>query len=190
MEISTYFEQIEDYRVVNRCLHSLSDILGLILLGTLASCDDYSEIIDFGYDYQDELCKCLGFSFENGIPSADTLERMMGRIDPNHLESAFKSCLEDLNLVGKHVAFDGKELRGTIPSGKKKAEIQMVNAWVNDYEISVGQQRISKKSNEITAIPELLDLFDYTGSIITIDAIGCQKSIINKIMGVLSERCL
>jgi len=81
-----------------------------------------------------------------------------------------------LTLAGKQLAIDGKELRGTTAAGKKHAQIQMVNVWVEDYKLSFGQQQVEEKSNEVKAIPQVLEMVDCRGSVITIDAIGCQRA--------------
>lgn len=177
-------ESIRDFRVKGRCLHKLSDILGLILCGTIADCDDFSEIADYGLENKAFLQENLGFEFPNGIPSEDTLDRVLRYLVPSELSKCYQNCFAILqeNLVGKQIALDGKELRGTIASGKKHALVQMVNMWVCADQISFGQVQVSNKSNEITAIPELLDMVDCKGSIVTIDAIGCQKIITEKII--------
>jgi predicted transposase YbfD/YdcC len=180
-ELAYYFEQVEDYRVVNRCLHLLPDILGLVLCGTLADCDTFSEIIDYSEDKIDFLRSDLGFTLPHGIPSQDTLERVFNRINPLEVQKSYHTLLQDLSLVGKHIVLDGKELRSTVPSGKKHSSLQLVNAWVNAWGLSFGQQRIEKKSNEIKAIPELLQLIDCKGSVVSIDAIACQKKVVGQI---------
>ncbi len=101
--------------VQGRCHHRLGDILGLVLCGTLADCDDFSEIEDYGNDNIDFLRKELGFSFANGVPSEDTLDRVLRYLDSNQLEASFKTCLQDIALTGQHIRIDGKELRGTAP---------------------------------------------------------------------------
>lgn len=181
MQIPIYFTEIQDFRVSGRCLHQLGDILGLVLCGTLADCDDFSEIEDFGNDNIGFLKEALGFVFSNGIPSEDTLDRVIRYLASDQLESCFKDCLQDIALQGKHLRIDGKELRGTIPSGKKHALVQMVNVWVDELSISLGQYQIDAKSNEIVAIPKLLDTVDCQGSVVSIDAIGAQKVIVDKI---------
>ena len=181
MHIPTYFTEVQDFRVQGRCQHRLGDILGLILCGTLADCDDFSEIEDYGNDNIDFLREELGFEFFNGIPSEDTLDRVLRYLASDELEASFRACLEDISLSGKHLRIDGKELRGTIPSGKKHALVQMVNVWVDELSLSFGQYQVDAKSNEITAIPKLLDAVDCQGSVVTIDAIGAQTTIVEKI---------
>jgi len=181
MEIGKYFASIRDFRVQGRCLHELGDILGLVLCGTLADCDDFSEIEDYGQDNIDFLQQSFGFVFPNGIASEDTLDRVVRHLDSQALEACFKECLTGLCLQGKLLSIDGKELRGTLPAGKKHALVQMVNVWAHDFGVSFAQAQVGQKSNEITAIPALLDQVDCQGSIVSIDAIGCQKAIAAKI---------
>lgn len=182
MELAQHFTNLEDFRVQGRCLHALPDIVGLLLCGTLCDCDDFSEIADYGHDHRTFLEEELGFVFANGIPSEDTLERVLRHLDSQQLAACFESCLSELSLAGRHISLDGKELRGTIPSGKKHALVQMVNVWVDEWSVSFGQLQVEQKSNEITAIPELLDLVDCQNSVISIDAIGCQQKIVAKIV--------
>jgi hypothetical protein len=137
---------MHDYRVVGRCSHKLGDILGLLLCGTLADCDDFSQIEDYGKDNLAFLRSELGFELANGIPSEDTLNRLIRRLKAKELEACFKACLQEISLVGKPVSVDGKELRGTIPSGKKHALVQLVNLWVEEYKLSFGQLEIDQKS--------------------------------------------
>lgn len=152
-----------------------------MLCGTLADCDDLSEITDYGEDNIDFLREELGFRFTNGIPSEDTLDRVVRYLASDELEASFKSCLQTIKLSGKHLCIDGKELGGTVPSGKKHALVQMVNVWVDDVSLSFGQYQVDAKSNEITVIPKLLDAVYCRGSVVTIDAIGAQKEIVEKI---------
>ena len=173
--------EVQDFRVQGRCYHQLGDILGLVLCGTLADCDDFSEMEDYGNDNIDFLKEELGFGFTNGIPSEDTLDRVLRHLASDQLENCFKSCLQDIALAGKHLRIDGKELCGTIPSGKKHALVQMVNVWVDEVGLSFGQCQVEAKSNEMAAIPKLLDAVDCQGSVITIDAIGAQHTIVEKI---------
>ena len=182
MQIPNYFDHVQDFRVQGRCLHHLGDILGLVLCGTLADCDDFSEMVDYGEDNKAFLMQELGFSFVNGIPSEDTLDRVIRYLAQDELENSFKACLQDIKLSGKHLCVDGKELAGTVPSGKRHALVQMVNVWVDEVSVSFGQYQVDAKSNEITAIAKLLDTVDCQGSVVTIDAIGAQKAIVESII--------
>jgi predicted transposase YbfD/YdcC len=158
--------------------------LVIILLGTLADCEDFPEMEDYAKDKKVFLKESLGLKLLSGVPSEDTLSRMVRYLDPKELEKSLRSaCHEILQTISeKHIRIDGKEMRGTIPVGKKHAEVQVLSAWLSEESISFGQLQIEKKSNEITAIPKLLDQIDCHGGIITIDAIGCQKAIVEKII--------
>lgn len=94
MELPKHFSSIADFRVQGRCLHKLGDILGLVLCATLCDCDDFSEIADYGHNNFDVLREELGFEFVNGIPSEDTLERVVRHLNSRQLEACFQSCLE------------------------------------------------------------------------------------------------
>ena len=178
----SYFTKVQDFRVQGRCLHYLWDILGLVLCGVLSDCNDFVEIRDYGKDNIEFLKKELGFDLPHGIPSEDTLERIFKHLNPTELEKAYNELLSDISLKNKQISIDGKELRSCIPKGKKHSLVQMVNVWVSDYQLSFGQKKIEEKSNEITAIPKLLDKLDCKDSIISIDAIACQKEIVAKIV--------
>jgi len=182
--LARHFAVLRDFRVEGRCLHSLSDILVLVLCGVIADCDDFAQIVDYGTDNEHFLRQELGLNLSNGIPSEDTLWRVMRRLKPEALQECLQACYLDMgiSLAGKHLCIDGKELRGTVPSGKKHALVQLVSVWVAAEGLSFGQLAVGAKSNEITAIPALLELVDCPGATITIDAIGCQKTIAQKIV--------
>ena len=180
-KLGDYFSGIADFRVKGRCLHELSDILGLILCGVLADCDNFIEVADFGEDNIDFLKAELGFNFPNGIPSEDTLERIFKHLSPKALQDCYAGLLKDISLAGRQLALDGKELRSATPRGKKHSKVQMVNVWVEELGLSFGQQQVEEKSNEITAIPQLLDMLECKGAVVSIDAIGCQKEIVEQI---------
>lgn len=179
MNIPDYFNKAEDYRLIGRCWHKLSEILGLVLVGLLADCDDFLEITDYCESNIDYMRSDLGFILPNGIPSEDTLERVFKHLKTEEIESCFRGCLGAMVLSGKQLNIDGKELRNTIPKGKKHALVRMVNVWVCEDGLSFGQLKVEKKSNEIVAIPEILKAIDCKGSVISIDAIGCQKEIVS-----------
>ncbi len=184
MNLQKHFTEVRDFRIKGRCLHELSDVLIIVLLGTLADCSDFPEIEDYAKDKEVFLREELGLLLLSGIPSEDTLSRVVRFLKPKELEKSLRSaCKEILEAVdNKHIRIDGKEMRGTTPFGKKHASVQVVSAWLSEESISFGQVRVDKKSNEITAIPRLLEDLDCEGGIISIDAIGCQKTIVEKIV--------
>ena len=184
MNLQKHFAAVRDFRVEGRCLHELTDILLIVLLGTLADCHDFPEIADYAKDKEAFLRDELGLLLLSGIPSEDTLSRAVRFLNPVELEKSLRSaCKEILETVAQaHIRIDGKEMRGTIPLGKKHATVQVVSAWLSEESISFGQVQVDKKSNEITAIPRLLDQLDCAGAVITIDAMGCQKAIVEKIV--------
>lgn len=184
MELTKHFEKVTDFRVKGRCLHELVEILVLILLGTLCDCDDFLEIRDWGKDKIDFLRTDLGLSYTNGIPSEDTLERVLKHLLPSELEKSMRSCALDImgHLSGKQFCVDGKEHRGTIPSGQKHALIRTVSVWIAEEKLCFGQKQIDTKSNEKVAIPALLETLDIKGGILTIDAIACHQNIVNLIV--------
>lgn len=184
MNLHHHFADVQDFRVAGRCSHALSDILLIVLLGTLADCHDFPEIEDYAKDKEAFLRAELGLELGGGIPSEDTLGRVVRFLKPSELEKSLRSaCQQVLETIDhQHIRIDGKELRGTIRQGKKHADVQVLSAWLTEESISFGQLQIAQKSNEITAIPELLNALDCQGGIITIDAIGCQKAIVQKII--------
>lgn len=184
MNLQKHFTTVRDFRVNGRCLHELTDILLIILLGILADCHDFSEIKDYAKDKEAFLRTEIGLLLHSGIPSKDTLSRVVRFLHPAELEKSLRSACQEIlkSVAQKHIRIDGKEMRGTIPYGKKHATVQVVSAWLSEESISFGQLQVAAKSNEITAIPRLLDELDCEGSVITIDAMGCQKAIVEKIV--------
>lgn len=184
MDYFASFTHLTDPRVQGRCLHQLVDILALLLCGTLAGCDDLLEICDYGRARLAFLQAELGLSFANGIPSEDTLERLLKRLNPTELEQTLRACAGSLagSLAGRQLCVDGKEHRATTPAGQRHALVRTVSVWVADAHLSFGQAQIGAKTNEKTAIPALLDTLDVAGSIVTIDAIACQPSIVGKVV--------
>ncbi|EOX1815247.1 ISAs1-like element IS1358 family transposase [Vibrio cholerae] len=176
-----HFQIIKDYRQESKVEHKLSDIILLTICGVLSGHDGWDGIIDFGHARLDFL-KRYGH-FEAGIPSADTLSRVMGMINPVALQRSFIAWMKDCHTLtdGEVIAIDGKTLRGSYDRSKGKGTIHMVNAFATANGMSIGQLKVDSKSNEITAIPKLLDLLDVKGCLITIDAMGCQKKIAQKI---------
>lgn len=168
-----YFQDLTDPRVDRTKLHRLSDIIGITLCGVLAGATGWDAIEDFVNARLSWLRKFL--FLENGVPSADTIRRVISRIDPVEFQTAFLKWVNDIipNVEGV-VAIDGK----TIRNKGTKNPLHLVSAWAEKNNgVCLAQVATEEKSNEITAIPTLLDYLDLAGCIVTIDAMGCQKEI-------------
>lgn len=162
-------------------LHSVKDIIGITLCAVLSGCDDWDEIELYGQKKYDWLKHFL--ELPNGIPSHDTFNRVFAILNPDELRNCFISWVQSVAQItdGRVVSIDGKRLCNSGVNGKK-GFIHMVSAWCNSNNMVLGQVKTDEKSNEITAIPVLLDLLVIEGAIITIDAMGCQQQIAEKII--------
>lgn len=182
MSWNHFFEGVDDFRVQGRCSHKLVDILMLILCGLLADCEDFEEIQDFGNDRLEFLKTFL--ELPNGIPSHDTMDRLMRHLKADQLADALARWGRQLvsQLAYKQVCADGKEIRGTIARGHKHASVQILSAWVRQANASLGELRIEVKSNEIEATPKLLQAIDLQGAAVTADALNCQKKTAEMIL--------
>ncbi len=178
--IQKHFRQLKDPRVVGRSRHLLSDIIVLALCAVIADCDDWPDIAQFARQRQAWFQRFL--KLPHGIPSHDTFERVFAALDPRALERCCLAWLREVaNLVGVgHIAIDGKTLKGS--AGSTLGALHLVSAWATAAHVSLGQVAVDGKSNEITAIPKLLELLDLKGALVTIDAIGCQKAIAKQIV--------
>lgn len=181
-ELLQWMEYIEDVRQAKKVRHKLKDILVIVLFATLANADDWVDIALFGECYQEYLRKYI--ALENGPPSHDTIQRVMGMIEPETIQQLYTKWQELLNreegeLIKKIICIDGKTMRGNTQNGKKPNHI--VTAWSKEDGFCLGQKAVEEKSNEIAAIPKLLDQVQIKGQIVTIDAAGTQKTIAEKI---------
>ena len=181
-ELLEWMEYMEDVRQAKKVRHKLKDILVIVLFATLADADDWMEIAMFAEAYQDYLRKYI--ELKNGIPSHDTINRVMGLVSPDILQQLYAKWQELLNrdegeALKKIICIDGKTMRSNKRKEGKPSHI--VSAWSKEDGFCLGQKAVSEKSNEIRAIPELLDKIQIKGQIITIDAMGTQKSIAEKI---------
>ncbi len=176
-----YFEDLEDFREALKIDYPLEEVLLLVLCGVLAMADGWVEIVTFGEKKLPFLRRFL--PFENGILSHDQLGYIFRRLDDKQFRTCFIAWSESLHetLQGV-VAIDGKALRRSFDKAGKKGAIHMVSAWSSEQNLVLAQTRVDKKSNEITAIPQLLDLLTLQGTIVTIDAMGCQRKIAEKIL--------
>jgi predicted transposase YbfD/YdcC len=178
--IKRHFRTLKDPRVVRRSRHLLVDIIVLGICGVIANCDDWPDIELFAKQRLAWFKRFLKLPF--GVPSHDTLERVFAMLDPRGFERCCVAWLRAVaDLVGLgHIAIDGKTLCGSATS--KLGALHLVSAWATEANLSLGQVAVEGKSNEITAIPQLLELLDLKGALITIDAMGCQKEIAKKIV--------
>jgi predicted transposase YbfD/YdcC len=175
------FGKLEDPRRERRKLHPMPEILLLTLCSVICGAESWIDIEDFGYAKLHFLRRYL--PYENGIPSDDTFRRFFRAIDTQHFQQLFVEWIRawlSPDVAEKVIAIDGKTLRGS-RNGSHSA-IHMVSAFASEAGIVLGQVKTQEKSNEITAIPELLDWIDIRGAIVTIDAMGCQKTITQKIV--------
>jgi predicted transposase YbfD/YdcC len=176
-----YLAEVTDPRVERTREHLLEEILLITIAAVLSGADSWNEIEDYGHAKQAWLQSFL--SLPGGIPSHDTFNRVFARLDPDELERCFLQWVRAIAKLtaGEVVAIDGKTLRGS-GAGDKKAMVQMVSAWANRNNLVLGQRRVDEHSNEITAIPKLLAVLELSGTVVTIDAIGCQKPIAQQIL--------
>lgn len=180
-ELLGYLTIVRDPRIERKKLHLLSDILFIAVCASLCGCDTWEDIYDFGEIREDWLKQYI--KLEHGIPSPDTIARVFSLINPDEFETAFRNWVASLYEVtdnGRIIAIDGKRVRGT--HGEGKAAIHMVGAFAAEAGLALAQVKTADKSNEITAIPELLDALLLKGCIITLDAMGCQRAIVEKII--------
>jgi len=174
-----FFEDLDDPRDPCKCVHTLGEILLVTLCGTLSGCETWGDIELFGKERVDFLRGWL--SYEQGTPSDDTLRRFFRALDPEQFQYCLFQWAEHLfgKSCNEHIAIDGKSVRGTRHQNEKM--LHLVSAYSCDNGIVLCSQRTHDKSNEITAIPDVLDLLDIEGSIVSIDAMGCQVAIADQI---------
>lgn len=179
--VFTPFENLTDPRVKRSRRHELFDLVVVALCGTLAGSDSWADIERFGNERIDWLRTFL--RLENGIPSHDTFGRVFSRLDPARLVACIQQWLTEVGReIGNHIAIDGKTLRHSFDTAAGKNPLHLVSAWACEARLTLGQVATDTKSNEITAIPLLLELLDLKGATVTIDAMGCQKEIAAKIV--------
>lgn len=181
-EFTRHFINLKDPRKqTQNKRHLLEDILVLSLLAVICGADDWVSVSQFGKDKKEWLKTFL--KLPNGIPSHDTFGEVFSRLSIREFEQCFLNWINSLVNIegGDIIAIDGKTLRRSHDRKKGHAAIHMISAWSTKNQLVLGQRKVDDKSNEITAIPELLKMLDITGSTVTIDAMGCQKKISEQI---------
>jgi predicted transposase YbfD/YdcC len=184
-----YFAELRDPRVERTREHLLQEILLLAIAAILSGANGWNEIEDYARSKHAWFQSFL--TLPGGIPSHDTFNRVFSALNPEELEKGFVAWVSAITKLtaGEVVAIDGKALRGTQASGKK-AIVHMVSAWANTNCLVLAQRRVDEKSNEITAIPKLLDALALSGTVVTIDAMGCQRAIAEKIVAQKADYIL
>jgi predicted transposase YbfD/YdcC len=180
LSIPKFFAKLQGPRRAHRRLHRLQDIIVIALCAVIAGAQDWQQIVTFGRKRLEWLRGFL--ELPNGIPSHDTFERVFDRLKPQAFQACFREWVQAVSaaLRIKHIAIDGKALRGS--ASAKLGPLHLVSAWATAQHLSLGQVAVAAKSNEITAIPVLLELLDLNGALVTIDAMGCQKEIAQQIV--------
>jgi len=188
-KLISIFGQIDDPRSDINKLHNLSDILLIGIISVICAADTWKNMEAYAKAKADFLSTFL--ELPNGIPSHDTFNRVFSAIDSEQFETCFIEWINTLAKItkGEIVAIDGKTIRGAKANGKK-SPVHMVSAWANNSNLVLGQTKVNEKSNEITAIPKLLEVLSIEGAIVTIDAMGCQTDIAEKIISKKADYIL
>jgi len=180
--IGKHFQGLQDPRTGNAKQHIFIEILIIAICATICGADGWSDIELYGKNKKAWLKTFL--ELPKGIPSHDTFGRIFGLIEPEEFQARFLEWIQAIEKLtkGQVIAIDGKQLRRSHDREDGKAAIYMVSAWATANQLVLGQRKVDEKSNEITAIPELLKVLDIAGCIVTIDAIGTQTEIAKTIV--------
>lgn len=180
LNILQYLSSMKDPRIDRKKLHLLDDIVFITIAAVISGAEGWNEVEAYGKAKKDWLETIL--ELPNGIPSHDTFNRFFSALDPQEFENCFLTWIKSIAVKypGDVISIDGKTIRGSRGSGFKSAT-HIVSAWSEKNQLTLGQIKTEVKSNEITAIPELLDALMLEGNIVTIDAMGCQRDIARKI---------
>jgi predicted transposase YbfD/YdcC len=180
--IAEHFNDIEDIRIERGKKHKLIDIITISICAVVCGADGWIDIEMYGIARKKWLEKFL--ELPNGIPSHDTFARVFSQINPDEFNKSFLSWIKGISKItaGEIIAFDGKQSRNSGDEKNGQGVINTVSAWAASNRLVLGQKKVEGKSNEITALPELIKILDLAGCIVTIDAMGCQREIVKKIV--------
>lgn len=185
LDFLDHFSTVSEPRVERTKIHGLIDILFISVAGTIAGCDGPTDIASFA---RTQLAWCRKFvTLKNGVPSHDTIGRVISLIKPHQFQKAFLDWVaalatDDKSDGPRFVPIDGKTLRGSGGAKHRANPLHVVSAWATQQGMTLGQVAVDSKSNEITAIPKLLEMLELKGAIVSIDAMGCQKEIAKQII--------
>jgi predicted transposase YbfD/YdcC len=184
-----YFAELRDPRVERNREHLLQEILLIAIAAVLSGAESWNDIAAYGEDKLEWLRTFL--TLPSNIPSHDTFNRVFAALDPKEMEKGFADWVSSIAKLtaGEVIAIDGKTLCGTRETGKKQL-VHMVSAWAEGNGLVLGQRKVDEKSNEITAIPKLLAALELTGTVVTIDAMGCQREIAKQIIAQKADYVL
>lgn len=186
LSFEDYFQAVDDPRVVPRCTHSLHTILFVAVAATVAGADGPEDMAKFAKRKAEWLKQFVDLS--GGVPSHDTFGRVLGAIQPKQFQDAFLGWISSLSSLQDQdgnpifIPIDGKTMRGSYKNADKSGMLHIVSAWASKQGLTLGQVAVDTKSNEITAIPKLLEMLELHGAIVSIDALGCQREIASKIV--------
>jgi len=187
--IKEYFEEIREPRQKGKVEHNLQEIIVMTIVAVMAGCEAWYQIHNYCKSKRKWFREKFGLKLKHGVASHDTFERVFALIDPKQFEKCFATWVGTLKEQTKQeiVAIDGKTIRAS--KGETRA-IHMVSAWASKQKLVLAQVKTDEKTNEITAVPELLDLLDLEGCIVTADAMSCQKDIVEKITEKKADYCI
>ena len=177
-----HLSELDDPRCPGKVEHRLIDILVIAVCAVIACAESWEDIALYGRSKLDWLRQFL--ALPNGIPSHDTFRRVFMLIDPNAFEACFTAWVRGITPLGEQevVAIDGKTVRRSFDRGREQSPLHLVSAWASEQGLVLGQRRVDDKPNEITALPELLDVLSLEHTLVTLDAMGCQKAIAQRIL--------
>jgi predicted transposase YbfD/YdcC len=164
--------------------HKLVDILAIALCGVMSGAESFVEIEEYGQSKEAWLRERLGLSLLHGIPSHDTFGRLFSRLDPSAFEACFVAWTQTLHTLtqGQVIALDGKSVRRSFDSATGQGALHLVSAWASQNRLVLGQEAVQEKSNEMTAVPALLERLEIGGCVVTTDALNTQKNIAEQIL--------
>lgn len=185
-----HFSELTDPRIDRTKEHKLVDIVTIALCGMICGADNWVAMEMYANSKQEWLEQFL--ELPNGIPSHDTIARVFARIDPSEFEKCFRNWVKEIAklIPGEVISIDGKTLKHSGSKGIGQKAIHLVNAWANEQQLVLAQTKVNEKSNEITAIPELIKVLELSGCIVTIDAMGTQTQIAKLIQDKGADYCL